>query len=224
VRLWPEASRINPLWRASLRKILLLAAAALFIRTFIVEPSVVPTSSMEGTILVGDHLLLNKWLYGPRIPFTGWRLPVLKKPQRGEIIVFQYPRDPSLRFVKRVVAVGGDKVESRDGTVYVNDIAANEPYAVHAGDRRSPVENMAARVMRTDQLFVLGDNRDNSEDSRFWGPLPLGNVIAEPVMIFWSYDAPSAAWMAEDHRLSFYASIAGNLFSHTRWNRTAILL
>jgi signal peptidase I len=224
VRLWPEASRKYPLWQASLRKIFLLAAVALFIRTFIIEPSVVPTSSMEGTILVGDHLLLNKWLYGPRIPFTRWHFPVLKKPQRGEIIVFHYPRDPSLRFVKRVVAVGGDKVEIRNGTVYVNNIAANEPYAVHAGDVHSPVENMAARVMRPDQLFVLGDNRDNSEDSRFWGPVPLANVIAEPVMIFWSYDAPSAAWMAEDHRISFYASIAENLFSHTRWNRTAILL
>jgi len=224
VRLWPEASRKQPLLWVSLRKLVLLAVVALLIRTFIIEPSVVPTSSMEGTILVGDHLLLNKWLYGPRIPFTSWRLPVLMKPQRGEIIVFQYPRDPNLRFVKRVVAVGGDKVEIRNGTVYVNNIAATEPYAVHAGDMHSPVENMASRVMRPDQLFVLGDNRDNSEDSRFWGPLPLANVIAEPVMIFWSYDAPTAAWMAEDHRLSFYASIAGNLFSHTRWNRTAILL
>jgi signal peptidase I len=224
VRLWPEPSRTTLLWRVSARKLLLLAAAALFIRTFIIEPSVVPTSSMEGTILVGDHLLLNKWLYGPRIPFTTWRLPVLKKVQRGEIVVFQYPRDPQLRFVKRVVAVGGDKVEIRNGTVYVNNLAVLEPYAVHHGDSRSSVENMAPRIMRSDQLFVLGDNRDNSEDSRFWGPLPLANVIAEPVMVFWSYDAPTAAWLAEDHRLSFYTSIAGNLFSHTRWKRTAILL
>jgi len=224
VRLWPEASRTNPLWRASLRKLLVLAAAALFIRTFIIEPSVVPTSSMEGTILVGDHLLLNKWLYGPSVPFTNLRLPTLKRVQRGEIVVFQYPRDPQLRFVKRVVAVGGDKVEIRSGTVYVNSLAVVEPYAVHHGDPRSAVENMSARILQPDQLFVLGDNRDNSEDSRFWGPLPLVNVIAEPVMVFWSYDAPTAAWLSEDHRLSFYASIAGNLSSHTRWNRTAILL
>lgn len=202
----------------------MLAAASLFIRTFIMEPSIVPTASMEGTILVGDHLLLNKWLYGPRIPFTSWRLPVLKKVQRGEIVVFKYPRDPELRFVKRVVAVGGDKVEIHNGTVYVNSLAVLEPYAVHHGDPRSRVENMGPLIMRPDQLFVLGDNRDNSEDSRFWGPLPMANVVAEPVMIFWSYDAPSAAWLSEDHRFSFYASIAGNLFSHTRWNRTAILL
>ena len=224
MRLWPEASRTRPLLRSTLRRLLFLAATAFFIRTFIVEPSVVPTSSMEGTILVGDHLLLNKWMYGPRIPFTHWRLPVLKKPERGEIIVFRYPRDPRMRFVKRVVAVGGDKVEIRNGTVYVNDAPVHEPYAIHAGDVHSPVENMRARVMNPDQLFVLGDNRDNSEDSRFWGPVPLANVIAEPVMIFWSYDAPSTAWLSDDHRLSFYASIAGNLFSHTRWNRTAILL
>jgi len=224
VRLWPEASRTYPLWRASSRKLLVLTAAALFIRTFIIEPSVVPTSSMEGTILVGDHLLLNKWLYGPRIPLTTWRLPRLKKVQRGEIVVFQYPRDANLRFVKRVVAVGGDKVEIRNGTVYVNSLAVVEPYAVHHGDPRSRVENMAPLILPADQLFVLGDNRDNSEDSRFWGPLPLANVIAEPVMVFWSYDAPTAAWLSEDHRLSFYASIAGNLFSHTRSNRTAILL
>lgn len=224
MQLWPRAFRGDGQWRVFSRRIVLLAAGAIFIRTFICEPSIVPTSSMEGTILVGDHLLLNKWMYGPQIPFTHWRFPVLKKPQRGEIVIFRYPRDPRIRFVKRAVAVGGDKVEIRGGTVFVNNVAANEPYAVHSGDSHSPVENMAARVMRPDELFVLGDNRDNSEDSRFWGPLPVANVIAEPVMIFWSYDAPTAAWLADDHRLSFWASVAENMISHTRWNRTAILL
>src|SRR5207245_5642254 len=121
--------------RAISRRLLVVAVATLVFYTFIGEAAVVPTGSMEGTILVGDHILLNKLFYGPGIPFTPWRLPQLKGVQRGNIIAFHYPRDPSLNFLKRVAAVGGDTVEIREDILYVNQIPIREPYVVHTGKR-----------------------------------------------------------------------------------------
>ena len=182
---------------------------------------------MEGTILVGDHIFLNKLLYAPQVPFTTLRLPRLKRVARGNIVAFHYPKDPSLNFLKRVIAVGGDVVEIKDGIVYVNHMPVREPYAVHTNPpwKRHP-DSLSARLVPLGQLFVLGDNRDNSDDSRFWGTVPVGNVIGEPLFVFWSYDAPSAAWLNESPRfqLHFYSSILSHLFARTRWNRLGILL
>jgi signal peptidase I len=213
--------------RLACKRMLLLLVAILLVNTFIGEAAVVPTGSMEGTILIGDHILLNKIFYGPVIPFTGWRLPQLKRVRRGNIIAFHYPRDPSLNFLKRVAAVGGDTVEIRDDILYVNDIPVREPYAVHSGKPwlRHP-ENMAARMVPAENLFVLGDNRDNSDDSRYWGTVPVDNVIGEPFMVFWSYDAPSRDWLDDDpaRQVRFYGSIIINLFGRTRWSRMGVLL
>jgi signal peptidase I len=181
---------------------------------------------MEGTILVGDHLFLNKMLYGPEIPLLHWRLPMLKTIHRGEIVVFRYPKDPAQTFLKRVAAVGGDRVEIRDGVLYVNSQAVREPYAVHHGPPHSAHEQMSPVVIPARQLFVMGDNRDNSLDSRDWGFVPVTNVIGEPLLIYWSYDAPTSRWMDENfgHRMAFYSSIMENFFSRTRWRRTGTLL
>jgi signal peptidase I len=182
---------------------------------------------MQGTILIGDHILLNKLFYGPPIPFTSWRLPSIKDVRRGNIIAFHYPRDPSLNFLKRVAAVGGDRVEIRDDILYVNQIPIREPYAVHTGKPwlRHP-EQMSPRLVPAGNLFVLGDNRDNSDDSRYWGTVPVQNVIGEPVMVFWSYDAPTVDWMEENptRQVRFYASIVFNFLAGTRWSRTGTLL
>ncbi len=221
-----------PRYRRILRRAFLLVLIAFLIRTFIGEAALVPTSSMEGTILVGDHLLLNKFAYGPEVPFLGWHLPRLRTPQRGAIIAFQYPKDPSLTFLKRVIAVGGDTVEIRDSIVYVNSIPQREPYAVHrhaayfAGALSLHHDDMPVRRVPAGELFVLGDNRDNSDDSRFWGTVPVGNVVGEPLMIVWSYDAPSSAWLNErpGAQIRLYASIAVGFFAHTRWSRTGTLL
>jgi len=197
-----------------------------FLKTFIGEASVVPTASMEGTILVGDHLIMNKLLYGPEIPLLHWRLPMLKTIHRGEIVVFRYPKDPSQTFLKRVAAVGGDVVEIRNGTLYVNAQPMHEPYAVHNRPAHSAHEHMSALVVPAGQLFVMGDNRDNSSDSREWGFVPVDNVIGEPLFVYWSYDAPSARWLDENfsHQMAFYGSIVENFFSRTRWRRTGTLL
>jgi signal peptidase I len=212
--------------RISTRRLIILAAIVLGMRIFVGEASVVPTASMEGTILVGDHLFMDKLLYGPEIPLVHWRLPVLKTIHRGDIIVFRYPKNLSETFLKRVTALGGDRLEIKNGVLYVNSQPVKEPYAVHHAPVHSPDESWGPTVVPEGKLFVMGDNRDNSSDSRDWGFVPMSNVIGEPLFVYWSYDAPTSRWLDENpgHRISFYASIAENFFSNTRWNRTGMLL
>ena len=208
---WQRALSRRSLLRRSTRRLLFLLLIVFFLRTFIGEASIVPTASMESTILVG-----------PEIPLVHWRLPMFKKIRRGEIVVFRYPKQPSEMFLKRVTAVGGDQVAIRDGVLYINSQPVSEPYAVHHGPAHSAHEAMGPLTVPKDQLFVMGDNRDNSSDSRDWGFVPVKNVVGEPLFVYWSYDAPSSRWLDENlgHRASFYASIAGNFFSRTRWSRT----
>ncbi len=210
-----------------LRRVLMLVLVALFIRTFIGEAALVPTASMEGTILVGDHILLNKAFYGPQVPFTSLRLPRMARIRRGDIVAFHYPIDPKLTFLKRVAAVGGDVVEIRDGILYVNAVPVREPYVHHSSrwwERQD--ENMSAMVVPAHQLFVLGDNRDNSDDSRYWGTVPVSNVIGEPLLVYWSYDAPSIAWKDDSawRQAMFYISIIPHIAQRSRWSRTGRLL
>ena len=213
-------------WRTSTGRLVVMALIVLVPRVFIGEASVVPTEFMERTILIGDHLFMDKFFYGPEIPLLGVRLPMLKKIRRGDIVVFRYPRNPEETFLKRVAAVGGDHVEIRDGVVYINSHAVPEPYAVHRGPAHALYEQMAPIVVPQGSLFVMGDNRDNSSDSRDWGYVPVNNVIGEPLFVYWSYDAPSSRWLDENfgHRMTFYGSIMENFFSRTRWSRTGTWL
>jgi len=217
-------------WRQASGRLLITAMVLFGLRTFVCEASMVPTGSMEGTILVGDHLFLDKLLYGPEIPLLNWRLPMLKTIHRGDIIVFRYPRNPAEAFLKRVVAVGGDRLAIRHGVVYINSQPVDEPYAVHHDHLPRGIyparDEMDEVLVPQDSLFVMGDNRDNSSDSREWGFVPVNNVIGEPIFVYWSYDAPSSRWLNSSlgPQMAFYASIAGNFFSHTRWARTGMLL
>jgi signal peptidase I len=213
-------------WRRRLSHLIIIAFVIFLMRTFIGDASMVPTGSMEGTIMVGDHLFLNKLFYGPEIPLVHWRLPMLKTIRRGEIVVFHYPKDPSEIFLKRVAAVGGDYVEIHNSVLYVNSHPVTEPYVIHHAPAHAPHENMEVLIVPQGQLFVLGDNRDNSSDSREWGFVPVKNVIGEPLFVYWSYDAPTSRWLDNNlgHKISFYASIVENFFSRTRWRRTGIWL
>ena len=181
----------------------------------------VPTASMEKTVLVGDHYLLFKLPYGPRVPFTSSHLPRWGRVSRGEIVAFTSPIHPEDVLVKRVVAVGGDSIEIRNASVYLNGKKLNEPYAVFSSSSAAAIENISSQIVPEGELFMLGDNRDNSQDSRFWGPVPATNVIGKPLWIFWSYNAPSFAWLDPQfmHRLRFYASVGTHLLANTRWNR-----
>ncbi|MEX1299169.1 MAG: signal peptidase I [Desulfotignum sp.] len=176
-------------WRENIEAILIAVVIALFIRTFIVQAFKIPSGSMLETLQIGDHILVNKFIYGIKIPFTDGRVLIpIKKPQRGDIVVFKYPEDPSKDFIKRVVAVAGDTVSIVDKQLYVNgEPVTDEPYAMYS---RYPthVDNMRPVKVPENKLFVMGDNRDNSHDSRFWGFVDLSAVKGKAFMIYWSWD------------------------------------
>ncbi|EMS80125.1 signal peptidase I [Desulfotignum phosphitoxidans] len=176
-------------WRENIEAILIAVVIALFIRTFLVQAFKIPSGSMLETLQIGDQILVNKFIYGVKIPFTdGQVLIPFKDPQPGDIVVFKYPEDPSKDFIKRVVAVAGDTVSIVDKQLYVNgDPVTDEPYAMYS---RLPthVDNMSPVQVPENKLFVMGDNRDNSHDSRFWGFVDLSAVKGKAFMIYWSWD------------------------------------
>ena len=200
----------------------------LLIWVFVGEASVVPTASMQNTVMVGDHLLWIKALHGPEIPFVHWRLPRLRHVRRGEIIAFRPPREPAEVYLKRAIAIGGDRVAIQDGILWLNGSAVRESYAMHndVPPGPEPLEEMAPITVPAGDIFVLGDNRDHSSDSREWGFVPEQNVLGSPLLVLWSYDAPSAQWLDASlpHQLYFDGSILTHLFTRTRWSRTFTLL
>lgn len=172
-------------------------AIALVIRSFVVEPFKIPSSSMEDTLLIGDHLFVNRFLYGLRIPYLKSRPLALRQPRRGDILVFIPPHEPDKDFIKRVVGVPGDIVEIRAGRVFVNGTALVEPYIVHKDDgpwRRTerPRDVMPPLKVPPGQLFMMGDNRDRSLDSRWWGTASLLQVKGKAFLIYWSWDPDPA--------------------------------
>ncbi len=246
-----RVSRRDGLWE-TVRSLLIVLIGVFCIRTFVAEATVIPTGSMEDTILIGDHVFLNKLLYGPQLPYTDLRFPRIAPIHRGDIVAFHYPVNPSLMFVKRVIGIGGDVVKVVNQQVYVNGKRLKEPYAHFESHGVLPlclnfpppvreVEDMPEalglnpkwarempRYIRKDglyvpkgHLFVMGDNRDDSLDSRFWGFVPVQNVVGEPLFIYWSYNAPTHDWTDDrlSDRLKFDASILWNFFGKTRWSR-----
>src|SRR6266496_1175819 len=145
----------------------------LFLRSFVIQAFRIPSESMLDTLLVGDFLFVNKFEYGPKIPFTHIRFPGIRKPKTGDVIVFQYPQDPSKDYIKRCIATGGQTVEIRDKKVFVDGRALVEPYVVHI----DPTVRSAGY-----------DNRDNSNDSRFWGTVAMDLVKGRAMFIYWSWD------------------------------------
>jgi signal peptidase I len=166
---------------------------ALFIRSFVVQAFKIPSGSMLPTLQVGDHILVNKFIYGIRLPVIGRLLIPISSPQRGDVAVFEYPVDPSKEFIKRVAAVAGDIVEIRDKRVYINGKLWNDRHAFFAdgsahGHRSSPRDNYGPVTVPPGHIFVLGDNRDRSYDSRFWGFVDLAEVQGKAFLIYWSWD------------------------------------
>jgi signal peptidase I len=166
---------------------------ALFIRTFVVQAFKIPSSSMEPTLQVGDHLLVNKFIYGIKFPFIGTKYFQFKKPQRGDIIVFVYPKDRSKDFIKRVIGTEGEKVQIIQNKIYINEKKIDDPWG-HFDERSQsakylhPMENNGPFFVPKECLFVLGDNRDNSQDSRFWGFVNVNEVKGKALIIYFSWD------------------------------------
>jgi signal peptidase I len=165
---------------------------ALIIRTFVVQAFKIPSGSMEPTLLIGDHILVNKFIYGERIPFTEIKLLDFRHPKKGEVIVFIYPKDESKDFIKRVIGVEGDKVEIKDKELYINDKLHNDSYGTYRDNaiipgHIQPRDNFGPVVVPKNSLFVMGDNRDRSADSRFWGFVHLNKVKGKAFLIYWSW-------------------------------------
>ena len=165
---------------------------ALFIRSFVVQAFKIPSGSMLPTLQIGDHILVNKFLYGLRLPYPFEKVLVQwGQPHEGDVIVFIYPRDRTKDFIKRVIAVGGDTVEIRHKQVYVNNTQLMVPQATFADENREIPglrDNFGPITVPQHKLFVMGDNRDRSHDSRFWGFVDLDDVKGKAFLIYWSWD------------------------------------
>lgn len=165
---------------------------ALFIRTFAVQAFKIPSGSMEPTLLVGDHILVNKFLYGIKIPFINKTLIPISHPQRDDVIVFIYPVDTSKDFIKRVIGLPGDKIEIIDRKIYINDEPYSDRHGIYSDYGKNSQQSQAKHHMKSimvpeGHLFVMGDNRNHSYDSRFWGFVPLSSVKGKAFIIYWSW-------------------------------------
>ena len=219
----------------------------LFGTTTLVQAFVIPTGSMEDSLLIGDHLLVDKLAYAPHGVVGQYLLPY-QEVERGDVIVFRYPMDLNQTFVKRVVGVPGDRIRMADKELWLNGGKAVEPYVVHKSEYIDgyrdnfpgvppPVQlyEPALRMLRNNvqggelvvpegNYFAMGDNRDQSLDSRYWGFVPRGHIIGKPLIIYWSYDAPTVHLQDPGISLDHLRDLAMNFFSKTRWTRTFKLI
>jgi len=176
--------------REYVEAIIIALLLAFFIRTFVVQAFKIPSGSMIPTLLIGDHILVNKFGYGVKNPLTGATWVAVGDPQRHDVIVFKYPQNPSQDFIKRVVGVAGDRVEIVEKKVFVNGELLVEPNAVNLDPAYNEVrDKMEPITVPPGSVFVLGDNRDNSHDGRFWGFVDLKDVRGKAFMLYWSWDS-----------------------------------
>jgi signal peptidase I len=232
-------------WAAewSLTILILIFATSLLLQAF-----VVPSGSMENTLLIGDHLFVDKLAYSPYGDVSRHLLPY-QDVRRGDVIVFRYPVDINKDYVKRVVGVPGDRLHLKDGVLWLNGHPVKEPYVIHSrpGTFDEYRDNFPlgeshvllyprARQMLDEQVvngelvvpagcyFAMGDNRENSEDSRYWGFVPRENIKGKPVIVWWSFDAPTERLASGNIDLGHIADIVINFFTKTRWERTFKLI
>jgi len=209
-------SRSKSIIRDYAEAIIIALLLALVIRTFVVQAFKIPSGSMKSTLLVGDHILVNKFVYGIKLPYWNIELLPISQPKRQDIVVFRYPVDPSKDFIKRVVGLPGDTIRIQDKKVFVNEQPLSEPYVVHSDSRvlplsTSPRDNMIPVKVPANSLFVMGDNRDESYDSRFWKFVDMSELRGKAFIIYWSWN--------NDGELSLSPQE-----SYVRWNRIGSLL
>ncbi len=173
--------------------LLVALVLALVIRTFLFQAFTIPSGSMLETVQIGDYLLVNKFIYGLKNPFTGTYFIDGKDPQIGDIIVFKYPGDPSIDYIKRIEGLPGDVIEVRDKQLYRNGEAVHEDYIQHIHpDIIGRLDNIGPVTVPAGEYFVMGDNRDNSEDSRAWGTVKRGAIQGKAWRIYWSWDSDAS--------------------------------
>lgn len=241
-----EKPRETPVeFLASLASVLV---TGLFIITFIFQAFEIPSSSMENTLLIGDHVFVNRERFAPPTQWVGPLLPY-REVKRGDVFVFLSPAEPGLYIVKRVIGLPGDRIHLRDGVVYRNGVKLDEPYVIHSDNGGynpyrdnfpavSPSDFYNVTPQWQDELpkhiqgedivvppncyFGMGDNRDVSLDSRFWGFIPRENIIGRPMFIYWSFETPPLQYLQTGlgDRLAFMAKVVLHFFDETRWSRT----
>jgi signal peptidase I len=240
------AKSSHPDWLVSLQSLLTTVVIAVFVITFIIQAFQIPSESMESTLLIGDYLLVDKLCYGGG-RFLDHILPY-RSVHRGDIVVFHYPVHPNEHFVKRVVGVPGDRLRLINREVYVNGSHLQEPYVQHVSTRHDVFRDEFPRldvsapgleggwwlqmkklvedgelIIPEGSYFVLGDNRDDSDDSRYWGFVPRENIVGRPLLIYWSVrsvedDPPVSS--TPGAKLYHFAYAVSHLFQVTRWDRT----
>ena len=216
--------------REYFESIVVAVILALFIRTFVVQAFKIPTGSMEQNLLIGDHLLVNKFVFSPTATGAERSILPVTSIKRGDVIVFKYPEDPERDFIKRVIGLPGDVVEVRHKRVYIDGRPLDEPYVYYLrppSDVASPFgvgdlrEQYGPVTVPPSEYFVMGDNRDNSQDSRYWGFLPRDLVKGRALVIYWSYESEDDEGYATGGRTGTrrFWSVITRFFTHTRWER-----
>jgi len=173
--------------REWIESIIIAFVLAMIIRTFLVQAFKIPTGSMRPTLLEGDLILVNKFIYGAKIPFVDVNLPVFRSPRRGDVVVFIYPENPKKDFIKRLIAIEGETVEIENGTIFINgqpllDTVFSQRYYYNRGEFGQEGKKI---VVPKNSIFVLGDNSASSQDSRFWGFVPRKNILGKAILIYW---------------------------------------
>ena len=198
---------MEPRWQTVLKEyaeaLIIAFILAFIIRSFVVQAFKIPSGSMLQTLQIGDHLLVNKFIYGIRIPFTDYFVTYFSDPEFKDIIVFEFPEDPSKDFIKRVIGTPGDVLEMRNKVLYRNGKKLDEPYVHHVELGYRPTrDNFGPITVPEGKYFVMGDNRDQSYDSRFWGFVDRDKIEGKAMILYWSWEG----------------------FSNIRWNRIGRLV
>ena len=229
-----KGSAKKPLYREYTEAILFAFIAAYIIKTFFIQAFRIPTASMEDSLLVGDFLLVNKFIYGARVPFTDWRMPPVREPEAGDVIVFQYPRNPADDYIKRCVAVEGQQVEVRNKILYVDAVAQPLPPTGKIGEEARTLDNYGPMTVPDGHVFMMGDNRDNSSDSRSWGPLDTRLIRGQAFILYMSWQFylgdPELVWTLDQPFTSITSAVHIGGFHlirlpwRVRWRRVGMLI
>jgi signal peptidase I len=206
--------------REYFESIVITAIIALFATTYVIQAFKIPTGSMESNLLIGDHLLVNKFIYGLASGLPAKILPY-KEPRRGDVIVFKYPNSPEVAYVKRLMGMPGDIIEMKGRTLYINGQPLQESYTQYI-DPGSVNEHYGPYNVPRGHYFAMGDNRDNSMDSRFWGFVPRDYILGKALVIYWSFETPRDEYLQTSmpDRIRQFSDVFINFFTKTRWLRT----
>ena len=222
------------IFREYFEALLIAVIFATFARTYVVQAFKIPTGSMEQNLLIGDHILVNKFIFGPTLSVVDrWLLPT-HAVRRGDVVVFRFPEDPSRDFIKRCIGVPRDTIESVNKVLRVNgEVVADSHYAYYSDSRVYPHsvflhesyrdrDNFGPLEVPEDQYFFMGDNRDNSNDSRFWGPVPADYIKGRAFLIYWSFasEEEPVDWPGYQGKLRQLSNVFSKFFTNTRWDRS----